>query len=55
MPFYNFHCKKCNHEVGEKLVNSFDTVVECPKCNEPMDKGISKSNFIMEPTVPRGM
>ena len=56
MPFYNYNCKECGHDDGEKLAKNFDEIKLCPLCNAPMEKGLNNPcNFQIDPAVPRGM
>lgn len=37
MPLYEFSCPKCGKRT-EEFVRSFDAVLPCPDCGEPMER-----------------
>lgn len=38
MRIFDYQCKKCGHSELDKLVDKWDEEVQCPICNEPMEK-----------------
>jgi putative FmdB family regulatory protein len=47
MPLYEVFCSKCNilKETRCSYKDYKDCVIECPKCNEYMDKIVSSGGF----------
>lgn len=47
MPFFDYACKECGHELKDKLVKSSETPVECPNCGARMTKQLAATKNLL--------
>tara|TARA_Y100000310_G_C20037945_1_gene514825 strand:+ start:224 stop:481 length:258 start_codon:yes stop_codon:yes gene_type:complete len=45
MPIYNYNCKNCGHEEGERLVTNKEAEVPCPQCKTNMEYAFPSVSF----------
>ncbi len=48
MPIYEYHCKHCGYKFEKLQGFSADSKCTCPKCQQPADRIISLSTFVLK-------
>jgi len=49
MPYYDYQCIKCEHEIEViKSISEYDSREDCPKCNSEMQRLIKAGYFLNE-------
>ena len=45
MPIFDYECKNCDEIHADIMVKRYDTVTNCPSCNEEMKRLMSRPAF----------